>query len=133
MLNRSTLKNEESEFVIRFLTYYDRGTSFPPTFLILGFGYMEDGLSHKLLHEIYGKEVEEKAGQVLYAGYLKVRGDSVRLYQAGGSETLMIDQNEELDRELREFFQKTEFVRLYITSIFPLIVGRLVRHCMFRI
>ncbi len=124
--------SDVSKEVVRFIVYYDRGVSFPPTHLILGHGYQKVGRDHRMLNRLYGKQVDTQKGQHIYAGYFEVVGNRVHI-RKGGSGTLNIHDDDALNRSLRRIIKEVEFLRLTITSLFPLITTNHVAHIMFAI
>jgi hypothetical protein len=104
---------------VRFITLYKRGFTLPFSQIILGHGYRGNGgRNHETLVERYNIITKD---QHIYAGYLCVDGEKVKVF-SGGSETLRIKDREDLNRNIEEQLNTPRF-KNYITHLFPLLTS----------
>lgn len=123
--------NPSSETVIRFVASYGHGFSFPFRRLILGHGYQESGHSHNQILEIYlGKKILENAKEKVYAGYLYLQEDQVKVFALGGSQTLGIEGSEEKKKNLLEEINVLSGIKVALIHNFPLLISGKIPHMM---
>lgn len=118
---------------IRFISYrYERPSEITierlSFYLVLGTG-RDWGLPHTDLaqyypfHNLHIGEVPE-----IYAGYIKIC-DDVCVVSEGGSDTMNIEYDVELDKSLNSRF-KLDWIANPIRALFPLIVNEVLSHSM---
>lgn len=113
--------------VIRFIALYGHGLSFPVRHLILGHGYQEKGgRSHGQLLGIYEKE-NLSQNEKIYAGYLCMEDSRLKVF-SGGSGTLGIPRNEELDMKLEHELETLQSFADATRAVYPLIISDTVQH-----
>ncbi len=112
----------------RFVAVYPYGKEMPFERLILGYGEKEIGHHHKTLTYIYGIE----PGIHIYAGYLTMKGNQVKVSQ-GGSATLNIDPSKEENEHLEEVVNHLEGMHSAIESLFSALTTGGIKHVMLAI
>lgn len=112
--------------IIRFIALYDHGFSFPIQRLILGHGYKDTGgKDHNTLAQVFKVTADDKK----YAGYLWMPSGRIQV-QSGGSQTLGIEPDEKLDRELESNLQNMKGWRDPFLDLFQLIGHGKIQHVM---
>jgi hypothetical protein len=122
--------NTDRVNVIRFVAYYENGFEMPISKLILGHGYMEQsGLSHETLLKKYLREVFNTGKDKLYAGYLYVENDRVKIF-SGGSKTLNILENSTKSNKVLEDLEVLWKIKTAAVHLYPLLVTDDISHVM---
>ena len=116
---------------VRFIALYDHGFSFPVRRIIVGHGYMEKGVAHNHLMEMYSVPAHLRKDEPVdtYAGYLYVEFDRIRIF-LGGSNSLEIQADRKKDQKLLEDIKNLPRLTKAILTIYPKVASGDIPHAM---